>query len=453
MIDRNRAAHLPAGEDPSHHDLLRRQLAVELATVRERTLNLVAPLDAAAVHHQHSPIMSPLVWDLGHIANFEALWLLTKLGTDGLQDATLDHIYNPFENPRNIRGELEFLELDDALRYLQRVRDRVLDTLSTQVFQRTHPLLRDGYIYWILIQHEAQHQETMLQALNLNETLMPYPLEVLGGLTPRVDPPIVDDEAKVEIDPMRVLVGTDDRTQAYDNERPRHPADVPAFSIGRFPVTCRRYLEFMDDGGYSRQELWSVDGWKWRSGVTHDSPQGWSRIDSKWHVRRFGHYLPVEPTAPVQHVCFYEAQACARWAQGRLPTELEWEAAASGTSNSPPTTYPWGNELPKPQRANVGMTSPGPRPVGSFSDGTSAAGCEQLIGDVYEWTSSTFAGYPGFRSFPYASYSEVFFGDQYRVLRGASWATSAHCARTTFRNWDHAIRRQIFAGFRMAWDR
>jgi gamma-glutamyl hercynylcysteine S-oxide synthase len=302
------------------------------------------------------------------------------------------------------------------------------------------------------VQHEAQHQETMLQSLDLNAQLAPYPpARPRAGTGPRPPTP-VDDRARIHIANGSILVGTDDRTCAYDNERPRHRCDLTAFSIDRYPVTCRRYLEFMDDGGYARPELWSEAGWRWREESGHRAPQGWTWDGRAWWVRRLGHRLALDPSTPVQHVCYHEAQAFARWDGGRLPTEPEWEAAARAGTGEDAPAHPWGDAAASGERANLGQTAWGPCPVGSYPAGASPAGVEQLLGDVYEWTSSRFTGYPGFESFPYREYSEVFFGDDYRVLRGASWATSPHCARTTFRNWDYPIRRQIFAGLRVARD-
>jgi iron(II)-dependent oxidoreductase len=189
--------------------------------------------------------------------------------------------------------------------------------------------------------------------------------------------------------------------------------------------------------------------------VDHSAPQGWTRdLSGGWLVARFGHIVSLDPTEPVQHISFHEAEAFARFAGGRLPTEEEWEKAATwGPDVTNPRPYPWGSDPVTPELANVGHTHFGPAPVGSHPAGASAYGVEGLLGDVYEWTSSPFVGYPGFASFPYPEYSEVFFDDpEYRVLRGASWASSFEVTRNTFRNWDYRIRRQIFSGIRLAWD-
>jgi iron(II)-dependent oxidoreductase len=170
-------------------------------------------------------------------------------------------------------------------------------------------------------------------------------------------------------------------------------------------------------------------------------------------VNRFGHVLPVNPREPVQHVCFYEAEAFARWCGKRLPTEAEWEKAASwDPALQKKRLFPWGDESPTPELANLDHQSFGPMEIGAYPAGVSPYGCHQMIGDVWEWVASEFRGHPGFQAWPYREYSEVFFGDEYRMLRGGSWATRPGVIRNTFRNWDYPIRRQIFSGFRCARD-
>ena len=170
-------------------------------------------------------------------------------------------------------------------------------------------------------------------------------------------------------------------------------------------------------------------------------------------VDAFDRTGPVPPSHPVCHVGFHEADAFARWAGKRLPTEIEWEAAASwDPGRGTKSRYPWGDEAPDERRANVDQLLFDTAPVGAYPLGVSPVGCWGMIGDVWEWTASDFRAYPGYSTFPYPEYSEVFFGDEYKVLRGGSWATRPGAIRNTFRNWDYPIRRQIFAGFRCARD-
>ncbi|MBV9412316.1 MAG: SUMF1/EgtB/PvdO family nonheme iron enzyme, partial [Acidimicrobiia bacterium] len=211
---------------------------------------------------------------------------------------------------------------------------------------------------------------------------------------------------------------------------------------------------FIADGGYRDPQWWTEAGRAWVTEAGLEAPEFWASDGAGGWVRtRFGRVEPVPLDEPVQHVCWYEADAFARWAGKRLPTEAEWEKAASWSRESGKRRFPWGDEEPSPIRANLSTSGRfSPAPAGSFPDGESPWGCRQMIGDVWEWTSSDFAAYPGFQSFPYREYSEVFFGPEYKVLRGGSWATHPSAVRTTFRNWDYPIRRQIFSGFRCARD-
>ena len=440
-----RGVHFTEGET-------RRRLAVGLELYRKRTLQLIAPLGDDDLHRQHDAIMSPLVWDVGHVGNFEEVWLLRELDGRPAHDLRYDEMYNPFDNPRWTRGDLQLLDRGQALGYIGEVRGDALEILRRADLGPSTSLTRDGYVFRMVIQHEAQHQETILQALDLRDDLSPY-VSADRGLAAAARH--VDDTERVVVPGGPFPLGTDDATEAYDNERPQHTMELETFAIDRFPVTNRRYVEFVESGGYDREELWTADGWEWRSDVDFDGPQGWiRRVGGGWLIRRFGHVLDLDPAEPVQHVSFHEAEAFARFAGGRLPTEAEWEKSASwGPEASAPRIYPWGSAAPSPGLANVGHSESGPTPVGAYPAGASAYGVEQLLGDVYEWTSSRFVGYPGYTSFPYPEYSEVFFEDaEFRVLRGASWATSVAVTRNTFRNWDYRIRRQIFAGIRLAWD-
>jgi iron(II)-dependent oxidoreductase len=231
--------------------------------------------------------------------------------------------------------------------------------------------------------------------------------------------------------------------------------DVAPFLLDRTPVTNAAYRRFVEAGGYRDPALWTPIGWAWRDAAGLEAPQFWSPDLDR--VLRFGSWRPIDPREPVQHVGFHEAQAYARWAGRRLPTEVEWEVAATIAPDGTKRRFPWGDEPATPDRANLGQRHDGPLPADALPAGANPWGVLGLVGDVWEWTSSTFAPYPGFVSFPYREYSEVFFGtgegdDGYRVLRGGSWAADPVAVRGTFRNWDHPIRRQIFSGFRCARD-
>jgi len=409
--------------------VLRNGYAEALADARERTLALVAPVAQDDLDRVHSPLMSPLVWDLGHIAAFEDLWLCVRAG--GLEPLRPDlmAVYDASETPRAERGEIPYLRRDDALEYLEQVRERALAVLAgADLAPDSDRLNANGFVWDLLIQHEHQHNETMLQTLQLAAPGVFDPDAVaLGQRRARRDDQAALDSTAGAGDPVIIdrgpfEIGDAGRGFAYDNERPRHRVELDGFAIDRAPVTNGEYAEFVADGGYTRRELWTPAGWVWREAEDAERPLYWT---ADGRERRFDQLSQPATGVPVMHVCCFEAEAYARWAGGRLPTEYEWEHAAVLLGRG---------------HGNLDQLDFGPGVAGPF------------VGDCWEWTASEFTGYPGFRAFPYPEYSEVFFDDGYRVLRGASWATRPSVARATFRNWDHPQRRQIFCGFRCAYD-
>ena len=345
------------------------ELHTAMGEVRERTFDLVSHLGEDDLTAVLSPIMSPLAWDLGHVAAYEDLWLNHRAAGRELLREDLAALYDAFETPRAVRGDLEFLRGEELREYMAAVRERALEA----------PV---GELHELVIRHELQHTETMLQAMWLAGVLPPS----FGG------PRIVDASGleMVEVPEGPFALGAPADGFAYDNERPRHTEDTARFTIGRTPITNATWLTFVEGGGYQRREWWSDEGWAWKEeyDITHPSSETGDR------------------DAPVAHVSWFEADAFARAHDARLPTEAEWEKAAT-----------WGQL--------------------------------EAIGEVWEWTSSPFTGYPGFIAHPYREYSEVFFGDRYRVLRGGSCATDPRVASPHFRNWDLPERRQLFAGVRI----
>jgi iron(II)-dependent oxidoreductase len=298
----------------------------------------------------------------------------------------------------------------------------------------------------MIAQHEAQHDETMLITHQIRAGVPVLAAPPPGGHDQGGALP-----AEVLVPGGTFTMGTSTEPWALDNERPAHPVDVPAFFIDTAPVTCGAYQEFIADGGYDDPRWWTAAGWEHRQLAGLSAPLYWSRDGGQWLRRVFGVAEPVSPREPVVHVCWYEADAYARWAGRRLPTEAEWEKAARfDPASRTSRRYPWGNEDPRPRHANLGQGFLRPAPAGSYPDGAAPSGARQLIGDVWEWTGSDFLPYPGFKAWPYREYSEVFFGPEYKVLRGGSFAVSPVACRGTFRNWDYPIRRQIFSGFRTA---
>ena len=410
-----------------------------LEEARARTLALVASVSDEELLKVHSPLMSPLVWDLGHIAAFEDLWLVHRHGGRPMLRADLAETYDAFETPRAERGELEFLGPSEAREYLDAVRQRVLE-------------LFDGHsdIHELVLRHEQQHNETMLQTIQLARMDGYTPI---GGasLSHNGGPPPTGLEL-IEIPAGECTIGAASEGFAYDNERPRHRTDVRGYLIGRTPVTNATYLRFVEGGGYERREWWSEEGWSWKEQYDITRPAGWTAdLQAEWRLSGFE---PLDPRRAVVHISWFEADAFTRAHGARLPTEIEWEKAATWNQETgAASAFPWGSDRPVPGiHGNVDQIDRGPGAADGHPAGASPYGCLAMIGDVWEWTASEFRGYPGFHAYPYKEYSEVFFGSEYRVLRGGSWATAARVATPTFRNWDYPERRQIFAGLRIASD-
>lgn len=484
-----------------------------LAEMRARTLQIVASLREEDLQRQHSPLMSPLIWDLGHIAHFEELWLLPAVNRPPDPEEALARVYDPLATPRARRARLALPSVADVRQRMAEVRQRVQQELASPAAARldaagSSPVLDREFALQLVAQHEAQHQETMLQAIALREDLDYRPLgdrrrtppgaEVAPGdarqsvttssalsrsgfvpvgsisrpdapgmqLSPRGSRSIAE---TVLVPGGPFIMGTNDREWTYDNERPAHEVDVPAFRMDRAPVSNGQYLAFMRDGGYTRPALWPEASWAWVQKSGAQAPAHWRPTERPsqpteqssraaagtppgWQAVVFGRREPLHPDHPVVHVSWHEAAAYARWAGGRLPTEAEWEkAAAWDPARDCSRRYPWGDARWEAGCANLDQLFLEPINVGAYPKGQSAYGCVQMLGDVWEWTDSWFDSYPGFESFPYKEYSEIFFGATYRVLRGGSFATRAAVARNTFRNWDLPERRQIFSGFRCAY--
>jgi len=413
---------------------------------RRRTLWLIAPVREDDMERVHDPLMSPLAWDLGHIAAFEDLWLCQRAGGLAPLRPELAEAYDAAETPRSRRGEIVHFGPTEALDYMRRVRERSLAVLErTDTSADGEGLNRDGFVWRMIVEHEHQHNETMLQTLALAKRGVFAPERPLAPGRPAADLP-----ATVTVPGGPVELGDGGNGFAYDNERPRHTVDLAPFEIDTTPVTNGAFREFVEDGGYLQPSLWSEDGWRWRESGSVQRPLYWIRDGRE---RRFDRLTEIDPTLPVMHVSWFEADAFARWRGGRLPTEAEWEKAAAwdpvvGDSHR----YPWGDSPGTPERANVDQLAFGPAPAGSLSAGSSPCGARGMVGDAWEWTASRFDAYPGFRAYPYREYSQAFFGRDFRVLRGGSWATRPSVARVSFRSWDFPQRRQIFAGFRLAYD-
>ena len=420
---------------------MREAVARNLELARTRTLRLT-DVDEPTLVAQHDPLMSPLVWDLAHIGQQEELWLL-RAGDSrrpGMLAPEVDDLYDAFQHPRAERPALPLLPPVAAREYCYEVRGRVLDLLD-----RTPDEPLELFTAGMVVQHEQQHDETMLATLQLRTG----PPILVGDPLPPGRPLDTD---RVFVPAGEFVLGVDgtDEPFSLDNERPAHAVDVPAFWIGRVPVTNAQWQEFVVAGGYAESRWWSAPGWTHRIDAELERPKFWTASGTRI---RFGVEEEIPADEPVQHVSYYEAEAFAAWSGARLPTEVEWEkACAWDPAAGRRRRWPWGSAEPTGELANLGGTALRPAPVGAYPGSASAYGAEQLIGDVWEWTSSDFRPWPGFRPMIYRQYSEPFFGGDYKVLRGGSWAVAPSTIRPSFRNWDHPIRRQIFTGVRLAWD-
>jgi gamma-glutamyl hercynylcysteine S-oxide synthase len=350
-------------------------------------LRLVEPVNDDQLNRVYSEILSPLAWDLGHIANFEELWLVQTIGGREPLDGDLGRFYDAIENPRATRNELPILRGDELRSYMSEVRERTLEVLDEiELEDVDDSLLKDGFVYELILAHELQHNETMLQLLQMVERYEPA-----AGISAAGDEHPARGPRTALIEAGQYEIGAGESGFAYDNERPRHMVELASFEIDRMPVSNGDWIEFMDETDAAPPLYWERDG------------------DGRWLRNAMGRTDRVELDRPVIHVDHGAAVDFAAWAGKRLPTEFEWEAAA--------------------RRGDL-----------------------WLAGQVWEWTSSDFEAYPGFEAFPYDEYSKVFFGSDYKVLRGGSWATHPSVIRTTFRNWDLPQRRQIFSGLRCVKD-
>lgn len=391
-----------------------------LGEARERTLQLVAAMSDEQLSRVVTPLLSPLIWDLGHIANFEQRWLLG----DGATDDELAALYDPFQQPRAVRGELPVLAAEQCFDYMDAVRERV-EALSGEL---------DSFNLELVIQHEQQHNETMLQLLRMMEDYAPPP-----GLRRQDQPPTrppAGDEW-IEYPGGDYMIGTPAPAAgefAYDNESGEHVVRLDRFEIARRPVLNGEYREWVEAGG------------------PDEPPLSWRREGGEWYTTGFGEPRPLDDHAPVVHVNWFEADAYARAQGARLPGEFEWEAAASydpvAGSAGPRRDRPWGDGEWRPELANLDQLAFGTRACASGEEHVPT----DMSGQVWEWTASEFCAYPGFAPFAYERYSAPFFDSGYRVLRGGSWATRPRSVDNRFRNWDRPERRQIFAGFRLARD-
>jgi len=425
------------------------ELLEQLRDARTRELELFSDLTEEQLIGPALPIIEPPLWELGHVGWFQERWILRRL--DGAEPLwpEADQLYDSFNIANARRWNLRFPSRTETLEYLASVLDRCTARLEGREASD-----EDVYFYHLATFHEDMHGETLT---HIRQTLG-YAAPKLTRSGASETPPAP--ESGFELHDVEVpggtywLGATPDLPFVFDNEKWAHPVAVRPYRIAATPVTNAEFKRFVEAGGYQQQELWSNEGWQWRLQAKAEYPIYWQPSGDRWLSRRFETLAPVEPFQPMIHVNWYETNAYCAWAGRRLPTEAEWELAASsepapggpGISDHK-RRYPWGEEPPDPQRANLDSAFMSPVDVRALPAGDSAFGCRQMIGNLWEWTADTFDAYPGFELDPYDTYSAPSFGQQ-KVLRGGCWATRSRLIRNTFRNFYTPDRNNIFAGFR-----
>lgn len=435
---------------------LTEQLAQAFDEARRETLQLFdLAREEAELHLSPGGGFRPIIWHLAHIGVFESYWLLQKLKGESAPDERYERIFDPIKTPREESKDLPTRR--EMEQYLRRVREGVLAYLQDARFDSPDPLLRDGYLFQLVLEHERQHQETLAYLLHmLDPSKKSHALAQVGAATlPQLEwAHAVQPEMLTVAGGPCVVGAVWDDSFAYDNEYPAHEVFVPSFKIARLQTTNEEYARFIAEGGYERREFWSDEGWTWREREGWTCPLYWRRgADDGWSVRGMFAESALEAQHPVAGVSWFEAEAYARFARRRLPTEAEWERAASwDAERQRKRRFAWGDEEATPALCNFGGRFWGTTPVGSFPAGASTYGCLDITGNVWEWTADPFEGFAGFVPFPYPEYSETWFDGDHRVLKGGSWATRASVLRTSFRNFFRRHFRIAFAGIRCAGD-
>ena len=425
---------------------------------RNRTFNLYQRVVSEA-DLRRSPGFGfrPLLWHLAHIGVFESYWILQQIKGDSSLSPRYDVIFDPIKTPRE--DSLDLPSMAEIRSYLNEVRQGVLSFLDDLEGNETDPLLTGGYVFHLVLEHEYQHQETINYLLQLLEPRLkqtPSDYAQREDFLMWTNPSDAKDMIKVPGGPFEMgSKGFPNVPFVYDNEQPVHLVHVEDFRIDRNLVTNSDFAAFVADGGYENESLWSAEGWKWKKEEKIAAPLFWRQqaAGNEWHIQEMFEISEMQPDLPVTGVSWHEAEAYARFVGKRLPTEAEWEKAASWDPDTKTKRcFSWGNELPDRHYANFNDNLYGPSPVGAFTAGASAYGCLDMTGNVWEWTSTPFNGYPGFRHFPYPEYSETWFDGDHRVLKGGSWVTRAPLLRCSFRNFFRPRFRIAFAGFRCAAD-
>jgi len=422
-----------------------KSLADALQDARSRTLALVEDLDEQQLMGPRLPTTNPLCWEIAHTAYFHELWVLRHLGSRKEILPGSDELFDSISIQHDLRWDLPLPGMEGILQYMQ-------DVLSAELVQLEQIELEDAakYFYLLAIFHEDMHGE----ALTYTRQTLAYPApRFLQDRTPAepAGPPANED---IEMAGGPFLLGAErDGEFVFDNEKWAHRVVLAPFRIAKFAVSNQEYAEFVEAAGYRTEKYWCREGWQWRCRQGLECPVFWNRdSDHTWYARQFDQWHPLALSHPVIHVSWYEAEAYCRWANRRLPTEAEWEFAATcdpdrQTGKGPrKIPFTW-TDHPVGQSANLDSSTLGTVPVHDCPGGDSASGCRQMYGNVWEWTGTTFLPYPGFSPDWYVEYSRPLF-NQTKVLRGGAWTTRGRMLRSTWRNYYGADRNDVFAGFR-----
>ena len=424
------AAPLPASE------------LVQIASeIRACTLDLVSDLSHEELLGPRLAIVNPPLWEIGHVGWFHEKWVLRHWSEQKPLFENGDALYDSGAVDHDIRWDLRLPGRQDTFDYIEQIRKNVTERLGEQ-----EPGSEGTYFVLLGLLHECMHAE----AFTYTRQTHAYGYPLFRDLSER--DPVSSSEAirgDVDIPGGSFELGANhDQLFVFDNEKWGHRVEVNPFSMARTPVTQEDFVAFVEDEGYRRRDLWSPEGSVWKEKASAVHPVYWRRdVPGSWSRRHFDEWAPLEPRLPVLHVNWYEADAFCRWAGRRLPTEAEWEFAASQGEDGRKRPYPWGNEHPTSERANLNWAAHGCVPVDALPAGDSAYGCRQMVGNVWEWTSTDFGPYPEFAPDAYKEYSEPWFHD-HKVLRGGCWSTRSLLIRNTWRNFYQPHRRDVFAGFR-----
>jgi iron(II)-dependent oxidoreductase len=422
-------------------------LKEQLIEARSITHALVADLTDQQLLGPQLAIVNPPLREIGHVAWFQEKWALRHLRGRPPLHPDADELYDSAAVAHDTRWDLLLPDRQKTLDRMQDILDRVVVHLEED------PVTPEvEYFHLLPLFHEDMHAEALAYTRQTHGYPAPrVPLAPAGPLDP-VRPFDFGLSSDAIVPGGEFRLGAEPNTGfVFDNEKWAHPVSVGPYAISRTAVSNAEFAAFVEAGGYQQKRWWSEAGWRWRTENDAAHPVYWQRADGGWNARRFDALAPLEPELPVLHVSWFEADAYCRWAGRRLPTEAEWEMAATAEPAGDGTwrkrRFPWGDDPPTPERANVDWAHRGTVSVGALPTGDSYFGCRQMIGNVWEWTADDFQPYPGFVVDPYKEYSAPWFGS-HKVLRGGCWTTRSRLIRTTWRNFYRPERRDVWAGFR-----